>query len=122
MGLTHDPARGRVSLAWQAANPELRMGSPSWSWITAFSDAVRAAEAVEPAMTQPVLVLQPGGGDACKRLAHCTLQPIGGAGQALELEADGARGPWLKALEAFIERNVADVSPSPTGARVPAGG
>lgn len=121
LGLTHDAARGRVRLAWQTANPELRMGSPSWSWIVAFSDAARAAQSVEQAVRQPVLVLQADGG-VCKRLAHCTLQTFAGAGPALELEADGVRGPWLKALDAFIERSVADFSPPPAGARVPAKG
>ncbi len=121
LGLTHDAARGQVRLAWQAANPELRMGSPSWSWIVAFSDAARAAQSVEQAVRQPVLVLQADGG-VCKRLTHCTLQTFAGAGPALQLEADGVRGPWLKALDAFMERSVADFSPPPTGSRVPAKG
>jgi lysophospholipase len=125
LGLTHDAARGRVKLAWQAANPELRMGSPSWSWIIAFSDAAKAAQTVEQAVRQPVLVLQPDRGaaaNACRGLARCTHQSFAGAGQAMELEADGARGAWLNAITSFMEHTAADYSPAAPGARVQAKG
>ena len=122
LGLTHDVARGRLRLAWQTANPDLRMGSPSWSWITAFEDATRAAEAAEPHVEVPTLILQPDAGAgaaraACRRMAHCTLEPQGPAGQALELEVDAVRRPWLSAVAAFVEQRSSAFSPSATRSR-----
>ena len=108
--LTHDRTRGRLRLAWQTANPALRMGTPSWSWISAFSAAVRADAASEPHVGQPVLVLEPAGARTssadCRRMVRCTLQAFPGAGQALELEADAVRRPWVSAVEAFMAQAV----------------
>lgn len=123
LGLTHDPARGRLRLAWQIANPDLRMGTPSWNWTTAFAAAVQAARVSEPRVEQPVLILEPDQGSAsnagdCRRLAHCALQPIKGAGQALELEADPARGPWIKAVGDFVARSIPAFSPTSADARL----
>ena len=122
LGLTHDAARGRLRLAWQTANPDLRMGSPSWSWITAFADASKSAEAAEPKVSVPVLILQPDSGAgtaaaACKRMAQCTLEAQGPAGQALQLEVDAVRRPWLSAVAAFVERRSSAFSPSATRSR-----
>ncbi len=122
LGLTHDAARGGLRLAWQTANPDLRMGSPSWSWITAFGDASRAAEAAEPGVSIPVLILQPDAGAgpataACKRMAQCTLESQGPAGQALELEVDAVRRPWLSAIAAFVEQRASAFSPSAARSR-----
>ena len=123
LGLTHDPARGRLRLAWQTANPDLRMGSPSWSWIAAFAAAAQAAGTSEPHLTQPVLVLEPDHAAAssradCQRMAHCTLQTIAGGGRALELEADAARGPWIKTVGDFVEHAISAFAPPPANARV----
>jgi len=116
-GLTHDRARGRLRLAWQNENPALRMGTPSWTWITAFAGAVQSDAAAEPHLAPPVLVLEPAGAAAsdtidCRRMPHCTLQTIPGGGQALELEGDGARGPWLKAVGDAVDHAVSGFSPS----------
>ena len=122
LGLTHDAARGRLRLAWQTANPDLRMGSPSWSWITAFAEASRAAEAAEPRASIPTLILQPSAGAgpagaACKRMFRCTLELQGPAGPALELEVDAVRRPWLSAVAAFVEQRSSAFSPSATRSR-----
>ena len=124
LGLTHDVRRARLRLAWQAANPDLRMGDPSWSWRAAFSDATASAS---PGPLQrvaaPVLVLQPDSGSAparalCAHLKRCTLQPFGPAGQALPLEVDEVRRAWLAAVDAFIEADIARFSPPPAQARL----
>ena len=120
LGLTHDPARGRLRLAWQTANPDLRMGSPTWSWITAFAGAVQSARTSEPQLTQTVLELEPDGatgpaGADCRRMAHCSLQTISGGGRSLELEADAARGPWIKAVGDFVEHAIAGFAPPASG-------
>ncbi len=122
LGLTHDEARGRVRLAWQGANPDLRMGGPSLAWQAAFAAAAdRALAAGAPKLAAPALVLAPDAtmSDAralCRRLNQCSLQPFGPAGGALHLEVDEVRGAWLKALVAFIEPNIARFSPPPVGA------
>ena len=117
LGLTHDAARGRLRLAWQTANPDLRMGSPSWSWITAFADASSAARAAETRVAAPVLVLQPDAGagparEACSHMAHCSLETEGPVGQELELEVDAVRKPWLSALGAFVDQRISAFSAS----------
>lgn len=126
-GLTHDPARGRLRLAWQTANPDLRMGSPSWTWIAAFADAARAASAEESRMGTPVLVLEPdrtaqSARADCQRAAHCTFQPVLGADQALELEGDSWRRAWLKQVADFADHAASGFSPPLAGASLPAGG
>ena len=119
-GLTHDAARGQVRLAWQNANPSLRMGAPSWTWINAFAADVQADGPAEPHVSQPVLVLQSASAAAggCQALAHCTVQTIPRAGQALELEAAPARAPWLKAIGEFTDHAIAAFSPSAADARL----
>jgi lysophospholipase len=122
LGLTHDATRGRIRLQWQTANPDLRMGGPSWSWDAAFAEA--AAQAVAPVARKPegpILVLAPdrslpSGNLLCARLNHCTVQPFGPAGTALHLEVDEVRHAWLSAVQAFVEANIARFSPPPVGA------
>ena len=124
LGLTHDGRRGRVRLAWQTANPDLRMGGPSWRWRAAFADALQAAGAGSLSrLSEPVLILQPSRGlrpaqALCHRLARCTLQPFGPAGDALELEVDEPRKAWLDAVTAFVEADIARFSPPPVEARL----
>ncbi len=126
-GLTHDPARGRLRLAWQTANPDLRMGSPSWSWIAAFADAAHAAAAEERRLATPVLVLEPdrttrSARADCQRMPHCTFQPVLGADQALELEGDSRRGAWLNQVADFTDKAAGGFSPPLAGSSLPAGG
>jgi lysophospholipase len=71
-------------LAWQAANPDLRMGGPSLGWLAAFADlsaAVRARTLGKAA--PPVLILvdpaEPAADRAdasrlCQGLPHCDLK------------------------------------------------
>ena len=124
LGLTHDPRRGRVRLAWQMANPDLRMGGPSWRWRLAFAEAVQAEVAAPLAKVgAPVLVLQPDAGlkpaqALCRRLPHCSVRALGPTGAALQLEADPARQAWVDAMVAFIEADIARFSPPPLGARL----
>ena len=124
LGLTHDGMRGRVRLAWQMANPDLRMGGPSWRWRAGFADAVQAVSSGSLAKVKaPTLVLQPSHGLAtaqalCRRLTRCTVQPFGPAGEALQLETDEPRKAWLEAVIAFVETDIARFSPPPVGARV----
>ena len=123
LGLTHDAARGKLRLAWQTANPDLRMGSPSWAWTLAFAQAAQAADVAAPRVGVPVLVLKPDHDPAaadgvCRRMPHCTVQTLAGTGQALELETDAVRRPWLSAVQAFVARTIGDFPPPSARARL----
>ena len=86
-GWSHDAKGSDVSSdqgrrqAWQAANPDLRMGDPSLGWIAAFADLVAQEKAAGWRQTAtPVLILSANAGaDAetaliCRALPHCTLE------------------------------------------------
>ena len=89
-GWTHDAKaidtstdRGRRQ-AWQAANPDLRMGDPSLGWLAAFADLVSQEKAAGwRQVSTPVLILSDHGtanADAapiCRALPHCLLEPVG---------------------------------------------
>ncbi len=71
-------------MAWQQANPDLRMGGPSLGWLSAFGDLTHTATAPGLDRVQtPVLVLSAkGAGDAdwspvCRALPRCTLAATG---------------------------------------------
>jgi len=70
--------------AWQAANPDLRMGDPSLGWLSAFDDLIAATKAGGTSRVEmPVLILSPGGGadgdwaPVCRALPHCVLESVG---------------------------------------------
>ena len=122
LGLTHDAERGRLRLAWQTANPDLRSGGPSWAWRAAFANLqARAADGSMQAVAAPVLVTAPSGqaraaANLCRRLRHCMVRSFAGAGTALPLEADGIRRPWLDAVSRFIEARTGGFAPAPPAA------
>lgn len=109
-GLTSDPWRGKVELAWQIANPDLRMGGPSLGWLA----SIRAtSKAIQPGLKDvetPTLLLT---GDAdpianagaqtrvCQTMGHCRRYSLKGGRHALHLEQDAIRGPWLAAVDSF---------------------
>ena len=110
-GLTSDPWRGKTQLAWQTANPDLRMGGPSLGWLTSFR---ATSKTVQPDLTSigtPTLLLA-GGADrtadataqarVCAAMARCRLYRLAGARHALHLERDTIRGPWLAAIDSFV--------------------
>jgi lysophospholipase len=105
--LTHDPIRGRINLAWQTANPDLRMGSPSRAWTAALGEASR--EVIEESSRVEADILMIHGGDAprntqdlCDRLKVCQLVTVVGARPALHLEGDQWRASWLTTVKRFI--------------------
>ena len=79
-------------MAWQQANPDLRMGDPSLGWLAAFDALTKAATAPGLGHVQtPVLILSARGtGDAdwspiCHALPRCTLAATGQDATALEI-------------------------------------
>ena len=85
-GWRHDAATPDVKtdsgrrLAWQIANPDLRMGDPSLGWLAAFDDLVAQTTPQNLArISAPVLILSAHGGadpdwaPLCRAMPHCTL-------------------------------------------------
>jgi lysophospholipase len=92
--------------AWQAANPDLRMGDPSLGWYGAFADLVSQEKAAGwGRVATPVLILNDhGAADAdaaviCRALPHCVLEQAGKDPTAREI--------------AFVEGFVAKGAPIP---------
>jgi lysophospholipase len=116
LGLTGDAGRGRLRQAWQAANPDLRMGGPAYAWRVALADASTQARSGLARIRTKVLVTSPSPHAAeakafCRRLAACEARHIAG-GPALHLERDKARDAWIEA--------VASVAGAPATAELPA--
>ncbi|MBI1683727.1 alpha/beta fold hydrolase [Caulobacter hibisci] len=121
-GLTADPVRGAVTLAWQTANPDLRMGGPSLGWYAAYYDVLDATAHDLAGVKTPTVLLA---GDAdtvtpafaqasvCKALANCRETRLPGGRHALHLERDSVRGPWLAAVIEAIGQTGRQNAPRP---------
>lgn len=110
-GLTHDPWRGGVTKAWQTANPDLRMSSPSLGWRRAFAQATSAATKDAQSVSAPVVLITAGTPEPrlaalCKAITDCRTAPIPDARLALHLEADAWRTPWLATITSTIASKV----------------
>jgi lysophospholipase len=99
---THDRWRGGVTHAWRIANPDLRLGGPSLDWQAALARLQRDAEAGASRLRAPTLVIDDGKPGACLAPPVAVRRSLAGADQALELEDDRWRGPWLAAVLAFV--------------------
>lgn len=110
-GLTTDPWRGKVQLAWELANPDLRMGGPSLGWLASFRATSKAIQPGLNAVETPTLLLNAGAdrnadataqAEVCRAMARCRLYSFGSGRHALHLERDAIRGPWLAAVDSFV--------------------
>jgi lysophospholipase len=80
---------------WQTANPDLRMGDPSYAWIAAFDDLTGQIEAGDwRRVGIPVLILESGRSDAaavrlCRLMPHCRIEaaPDAHAAEIAAIEA-----------------------------------
>ncbi len=109
-GRTQDRQRGAVQLAWQTANPDLRMGGHSLGWTAGFAALAKAAEGRLSSTRTPTLMM--AGGDAniadrgvaaCEVMPACTLggvvnRPSKPVGASLFLAPDDTRTWWLRRL------------------------
>jgi lysophospholipase len=83
---------------WQTANPDLRMGGPSYGWIAAFDDLIGQMQSSDwRRVTLPVLMLETGPTDQvaqrlCHLMPHCRIQPTTDV-HAAEVAAIEARLP-----------------------------
>ena len=120
--LTQDKARGEVQQAWELANPDLRMGSPSLAWYAAFYDAVDAVGRDLKRVQTPVVMLD-AGQDAkvlaspqrtvCTALPRCVETRYPTARHALHLETDSVRQSWLAAVDDTLRSRTDHPSPRP---------
>lgn len=110
-GATRDRWRGGVTLSWQRANPDLRMGGPSLRWLAAFGAAVGAARQDPRPLGAPALVIEGDRASGCLNLAPCSSIRLAGGGEALELERDAVRDAWLTDIDAFVQSRLADRGP-----------
>lgn len=110
-GLTRDPWRGKVQMAWQTANPDLRMGGPSLGWLAGLRSTSKAIQPGLKDVETPTLLLN-GAADhnadpaaqaqVCQAMGQCRLYSLKGGRHALHLERDAIRGPWLAAVDSFV--------------------
>ena len=103
-----DPYRGRLAQEWQAANPDLRMASPSIGWRVVMAEASEDAAKRLPSFDLPVLMIDGGASfeGACKQAARCqVLQIADRAWRAPgHLLGDGSRSQWIEAIDRFIRQ------------------
>lgn len=101
-----DPLRLSVQHAWQVANPDLRMGAPSYGWLSARARAEDEVRGKIRTIRTPLLVLQ---GDAasdrdCKAAPACSARALGPPSRFTDsqLDLDEVREAWLAAIEGFV--------------------
>ncbi|MES3151070.1 alpha/beta hydrolase [Sphingomonas faeni] len=112
--LTHDVDRYRDERWWQARNPELRLGPPSWSWL-AQGFAGAAALAIDPAVESidtPILMLiaetdklvdSRAALRLAARLPNVQVMRFGReSAHEILREADGVRGRAMSAIASFL--------------------
>ncbi len=101
LGLSDHPRRGALRLAWQTANPDLRMGGPSWDWRLAFDEASLQAKQGLGRIRAHVLITVPAArvseARLCQSMASCRVKALPGL-PALHLSGESARNAWLDAV------------------------
>jgi lysophospholipase len=103
--------RATLPLAWQTANPDLRMGGPSWGLLAAEAEGLR--EATDPQRVRrirsPVLVIDSTAESAqlCTALPRCSAVPLRAAAPA-HLAPDPVRAVWLDRLTDFVDARVGE--------------
>jgi lysophospholipase len=113
-GGTGDRQRGGVQLAWQTANPDLRMGGASLGWRAAFDRASKATFTDLGRVKTPILLLSPEQGvdrregeDACRALPVCKRVTLKDGKPLLHLERKAVRDAWLSDIESFVKERAA---------------
>ncbi|MFK3888300.1 alpha/beta fold hydrolase [Sphingomonas sp. NPDC079357] len=117
--LTADPARYADEEWWLSAQPELRLGPPSWAWLAeAFTATARLrADIGLTTLTTPVLMLvadddrlvdPQAAAQVAARLPNATLLRFGPeAAHELLREADPVRQRAMAEIDAFLDRHAA---------------
>lgn len=103
-GKTQDRQRGAVQLAWQTANPDLRMGGHSLGWTSAFAATASVVRTDLAATRTPALFLAPNaaGVEVCEALPACAVEAAPNTptlpappGPGLFLQRDDVRSWWI---------------------------
>lgn len=109
-GATRDPWRGKVGMAWQLANPDLRLTGPSLGWQAAHRAASRKVQDRAKNSRTPILIVNPDSGASafCRAAASCVEVRVEGARSSPHLEADPWRAQWSVAVTDRIRSVVED--------------
>ncbi len=108
-GLTGDRQRGGLQMAWQMANPDLRMGGVSLGWRGAFAQAATAAGDDLAGTRTPTLLLAAPGNEseaACSAMPACEAAPLAGARPLPHLDRAPVRAAWQAGLELFVSQRI----------------
>jgi lysophospholipase len=95
--------RNTLPLAWQVANPDLRMGGPGWSWFSAEARAASAATGASAlSHVGAAAVVAASDHDlaaarGCRAMRTCRRRDLGGGGPT---STGAVREAWLNALAA----------------------
>lgn len=119
--VTSDPKRYARTQALLAADPELRLNSPTWGWLGAALHAIALlgepgyAESIET----PALLIGAGHDRVCdteavrdfaRRMPHADYVEIKDAQHEILMERDPLRAQWWAATDAFLKKNAPAVS------------
>jgi lysophospholipase len=121
-GLSHDPVRGAVQKRWYAANPTLRLGSPTYGWMDAFMASYEIGTRPEALarITTPTLfgvpladpVVNPGAElAACAAIKGCRAVTFAGSWHELFMERDDIRARWIEAVAGFVAATTSRAAP-----------
>jgi lysophospholipase len=114
--LTHDADRYADELWWQAADPALMTGPPSWNWVAeAFAETrmLRADPRVDRLQVPVLGLIADADGLVDARAAHRVLDQLpagrtiafgGEAAHELLREVDAVRDRALSAIDAFLDQ------------------
>ncbi len=111
--VTHSESRYKYFTAMYSAEPRIRVGGPTWQWLSESFRAMELLPKVAARIQVPVLVLQAGSDQVVApeaqqqfvaRLTHTDskLQVVAGAKHEILMETDSIRQPALTAIEDFF--------------------
>lgn len=114
--LTHSEARYSWFTQLYKNEPRIRLGGPTWQWLSESLRAMVLLPIVAPRIQLPVLILQasedkivtaPSQQQFFQRLQHeaCQLLPIAGAQHEILMETDAMRQPAVAALRRFFQEH-----------------
>lgn len=129
-GRTQDRRRGAVQLAWQTANPDLRMGGHSLGWTSAFAaeskitlSGLKGLQVDTHLLSTSLTPVGKLAWDACGTMPRCTATgveaPPGSSaetpGGSYFLGGDALRGWWMTQLLCFLPDNPSVPAPTRPG-------
>lgn len=113
--LTHSEARYQFIVDLYENEPRLRVGGPTWQWLTEALRAMALLPSLAPHIPTPLLVLQAGADKIvspapqhafCKRLSHkgSRLEVIPGSQHEVLMESDSIRQPAVQLIQDYFQQ------------------